>query len=315
MSKLTISALLSVGVGVVIVAGVHVSNRFDEGARSRESLAGELSALREDLRTDRDEVRDLAARLQRLESTQEELASNFSSKAAIAVPAVATGDATEEGAVSVTPAHFANPEVLKEFVFAAIEEERQLRDEERQQQREEMRKRAEERRQEIAKLSEGPFDRFNLKVNSLANVLGMDENQKQAYFELSKASSDKFRQTMEKLREERRAQEANSTEEGNRERGRGRGRGRGEDRGRFMELYEPIQKEFAAAVGEILTPGQLETYNNLSRSAQSFQSQSYVSADPEGESRFGRFPGGFGNFGDSGGFRGRRQGGGGGRGR
>jgi hypothetical protein len=169
-----------------------------------------------------------------------------------------------------------------------------------------MRQRLEERRQQMEEMREGPYDRYNLKVNSLAKVLEMSDAQKQAYFELTQQYTEKFRQAREKMQAEREAQRAQAEAAGETqpqegERGRG-GRG-GDFREQFQQLMEPLQTEYVTATQSILEPYQIDVYNELSDSSKSFLNLGMVSAPGEEDTgMFGRM---MGNFGGTGGFQGR----------
>lgn len=300
MQKIVISSLLSLFVGSVIVFGVHLNRRSSDAWQSYRQMSVEISTLREDLRSARDERRALADSLSRLESSLETLAAKVeTSERAAPVPAVVSG-----GPSGRQPASAVSPDQLKAYVFAVLEEERRLRDEERQREREEVRNRFEERRKELAALREGPYDRYNLKVNSLAKVLELTDAQKQSYFELSKQYQEKLQAARQQLAS------AAGEEKGKTQENRAFARGR-EDRGRSRELYESLHNEFTAAVQSILSPIQAETYSKLSEPARSFESLGIVSAPGEEGSALGGFMGRFdqGGQGGQGGARGRNQGG------
>jgi chromosome segregation ATPase len=302
MQKIVISAMLSLFVGSVIVLGVHLNRRSSDTWHSYRQMGSELSALREDLQSARSERRDLAERLDRLESSLEALAVKVqASGVPAAIPAAAAGSSAP------VPAVLASPDQLKAFVYAALQEERTLRDEERQREREELRNRFEERRKELAAFREGPYERFNLKVNSLAKVLELTDAQKQSYFELSKQYQEKLQEGRQQLAG------AAGEEKGKTQENRVFGRGRGEDRGRSRDLYESLQYEFTTAVQSILSPMQVETYTKLSEPARLFDSLGMVLAPGEEGGGFGRFASGFGQGAPNGqsaqGGRGRNQGG------
>jgi hypothetical protein len=227
-----------------------------------------------------------------------------------AAPAAVGGTAAPVAALA------SDPQGLKGYIIAAIAEERQLREAEAERQREEMRQRAEERRQEFAALSEGPYERYNLKVNSLAKVLNMTEGQKQAYVELMKQYDQKSDEARTKLRDAARAAAAAAGTEGTPPEGGGRGgfggRGRGDPQQfqQYRELSESLQTEFTTQLGSILTASQLASYAELSESARSFQSTNYVAAPGE-ENPMDRFMGGGGPGGTAGfrGVTGQQQGG------
>ena len=289
MQKIVISALLSLFVGSVIVLGVHLNRRSSDTWQSFRQTARELSALREDLQSARDERRDIAERLDRLESSLGALAAKGEAYGApAAVPAVAAG-----GSSAPAPAAGVSPDQLKAYVFAVLQEERKVRDEEREREREELRTRFEERRKEFAAFREGPYESFNLKVNSLGKVLELTDAQKQSYFELSK----QFQEKLQDGRQQLASAAGGEKEETQDKRAFGRGRG---DRGQGRDLFESLQYEFTTAVQTILSPIQLETYTKLPETARRFDNLGMVFAPGEENTGFGRFGGGFGQGGQGG---------------
>ncbi len=253
-----------------VAGGVYMSHRFEEVLRSSRDTAEEVSDLKDELRTAREEIQALAEGLRRPPAVREEIADADSPRLA---PAAA--DAAAAPALAAVP-----HEEIRTFVAVALDEERKQRDEERKKQREEFRQQAEERRKENDALREGPYERFNTKVNSLAKALSLSDPQKQAYYELSK-------QTLERFQEARRAAARTGGGQAAPEAGRGKGR---EDRTAMRGLSDGIQKEFDAAVQGMLTPAQIELYQQLSGSARSFQSQGRVAAPGEASGPQDRFP-------------------------
>jgi hypothetical protein len=304
MSKVIASVLVAAG---LLGAAVGVVRMRDPEGSKAAPLGPDVDLLREDLASVRGELRALLEGVRSLQSAQEELVLKMSrleaskkgaSTAGAAQPVTAAGP---DGAPPAVPVGD-----LRQLVAAVIDEEDRQREEEREAQREEFRQRREEERREREALSQGPYDRYNLKVNSMAQALSLTESQKQGYFELVKGYQEKLNETRDKLREERRAAEGGTAADGTAEDGAGRrGRGPG-DRDGFREVFDTLQKEYATAVQGLLSPSQLEAYSGLSREAQSFLSTDMVSA--AGDERGG--PGGpFGGWGfgaDGGGGRGRR---------
>jgi len=196
---------------------------------------------------------------------------------------------------------------LRGYVAAVLEEQDRVKEENRQREREEVRARMEERRRETDALKQGPYDRYNLKINSLGAVLSMTDAQKQGYFELTTAYRDKVEQQTKQLREqrERASEESGDDDGGSRDRRRRSGDREGE-REKFREVYNGIQEEFTAEMQQLLSVDQFATYSELSRDARSFYDRDQVFAS--GEDRGGRFTGGWsgGSSGGRGGGRGRR---------
>jgi hypothetical protein len=287
LSKFAISLVGSaVLLGSAVVAGVALSRKpgpAGPGAIDLSSVEAELSALRES-------VSGLASEVRSLRVAQE-------SVAAIRVPVAVDTESGGEDA----PA-----DALPTYVAAVLAEERKLQEAERERLREERRVRMEERRRELEAMREGPYDRYNVKVNSLAKVLDLTEAQKQSYYALVTAYNGKIEESVKQMRAAREAERAaaaggeggQGSQDPEGERGPGRGR-RGDAAGReqFRELYDGLLKGFAADVTALLSTEQAQTYGELSRSARSFQSTDLVGAPGEGGDG-GRFGGeGFGGRG------------------
>ena len=286
MEKYVVSALLAILGGAAVVGGIHVRGRSEQAVASSAKVAGDLSALREELSKARAEARGLADELRRLDAAQAALATRMDESAAAAVvPAVAN-------AGSASPASALSRSDLKALVFAAIEEDRKVRQGEQQQQRDEMRQRMDERRKEMAALGEGPYDRFNFKVNSMAKALELTDAQKQAYYELSKQYSEKFDEARKTLAAQAGGGQPGAPGAG----GPGGGRGRG-DRGQFRELMTSLQQEYDAAVQGILTTEQAQTYAQLPEQTRGFQSQGNVAGGGGPAGRFQGMGGGSGQRG------------------
>jgi hypothetical protein len=289
MSKVLLSVVLALLVGGAVVAGIgFLPAKPEEVAQSDGEALFEVAALRESLEGTREALRLVSERLDQLESAQKELA---------AVRELQQIGTPGEGAAA--EAKEIVPPDLRSYVFACIDEERKLREEEQRKQREELRQRMEERRKEREELSKGPYERYNLKVNSVAKELGLDDSQREAYYELVKRYSEKYSEARRELfaaaRETREG-------EGGEERGRGRGgmRGMREGREQYRELAENLQKEYTAELEPLLTASQLDAYNELSERSQSFADLGQASTGDEGFSGMrsmfgfggGRGPGG-----------------------
>jgi hypothetical protein len=276
MEKLFVSLLFSVFLCAGAAGGFLLYEKSSEGLRSSREIVELCSGVREELQSVREETRALSVQLRQLKSAQERLAIQA---AAGSAPAALAHEGVLEPVVLSVPPELGE---LKASVLAALEEDRLQRDEERQQRRDELRERFETRRQELANLSEGPYERLNLKVNSMGQVLALSEAQKQAFFEVSKQSQDRFQEERRQLAEAARAAREGGGErppEGDRDRG-GRGRG-GEEWGRTRELQERIQADYLLAVERMLTPTQREIYAQLPGSVRSFQSLARVPAPGE----------------------------------
>ena len=299
MSKVFLSIVGSATIlGSLVIAGVAFSRKggATHGTADLSQVEAELSALREGLEA-------LTAELRELRRAQE-------SAAGLRVPVAMTDTDSDEAQADALSAS------LPDYVAAVLAEERKLEEAERERQREERRVRMEERRKELEAMREGPYDRYNVKVNSLGKILALTDAQKQSYHQLVAAYNGKLEESLKQMREAREAERAaraaageqGQDQEGERGPGRGR-RGEGSGREQFRELFDGLQKGFAADVATLLSPEQAQTYGELSRSAQGFQSTDMVGAPGEGGDG-GRFTG-FGGGGRGGG----APGGGGRRGR
>lgn len=286
MQKVFVALGFSAVIGVVALAAVQMQRPASDTSGLSSQLAAietSLSGLQADLRT-------LGDRIHGLEMS-----------VPITVPP--DGDEASSGDEAVgaaVPAALTRPDRLKDLVIAAIAEEREIREkqqtEEREKQREEMRQRMETRRQEMEQLAQGPYDRYNVRVNSMGKVLNMTETQKQQYFDLTKAYSDKLQAGRDQLRAQiAAAQPAGEQAPGGQQNPGGRGgRGRmgGEMGQQYRELSETLQKEYETQVLGILTVSQQEVYGELSDRAKSVQSTDMVSAPGEEDPRAGFFGGG-----------------------
>ena len=135
---------------------------------------------------------------------------------------------------------------LRDLVLTVLEEDRQL-------QRDESRQRQEDRQERLDALRDGPYGNLNLKVNSMAEVLGLDQVQKDRYFDIHTAYTEKAAKSREGIdwrdRESRQA---------------------------AMETYRSMEEDFAADVKAILTPEQVETYDALPPMSRSLVNPGYV---------------------------------------
>ncbi len=296
MDKVVISVLLTVLVGGAAVGGIYFLS-----AGGADKNAGEPEAvtqLRVDLQTTREAVTALETQVKKLAARQGELASARAARPeGTAMPAVAVSE-DGEPAAGVSSG-------MRDTVFALIAEERTLREEERKQQREAAEKRREEQRKEIEELSKGPYDRLNLKINSMAKALAMDDTQREKYFEITKKYRDKidaerqalFAQARERMENAKQNPDQAAAQPGAQPGAPGGPGGRGnfgrESFEKVRELMEATQKDYATEVQGILTAPQVATFNELSQSSQSFMGGGM--AVKEGEDDGGA---GGGRFGD-----------------
>jgi hypothetical protein len=254
--KAALSISISLLFCAMVAGGLYLSQRAEEAERSSRESASEFIALKEDVEALQEETRELKEELRRLDSFQEIRPAVEEAGAARAVPVQAAASASAAG----------GPDEIKAYVTAVLEEDRRKREEDRKQEREQLRQRSEEKRKERAALSEGPYERYNLKVNSLAKALALNEAQKQAYYELIKRSREDLRQGRKKDQAPGEAPAPNEP-----------GRGPGRDDRRFRQLFEEAQKRFTEAVQGMLSPSQWEAYGQLSDSSRSFQDLGMVS--------------------------------------
>jgi hypothetical protein len=140
---------------------------------------------------------------------------------------------------------------MRDYVFSLIEEERRL-------QRDERRRRSEDRRREMQELKKGPYDKYNLKVNSMAQALGLDPGQRDRYYELSKIYGEE-------------AQELHK----------GVKWGDKEALKKFTKDQKQLMEDFDADMERLLTVGQLEVYRELPPWTRNPQNLGYVG--PPGE--------------------------------
>ncbi|MGQ9590611.1 MAG: hypothetical protein ACUVYA_10005, partial [Planctomycetota bacterium] len=300
MEKVVFSVIVSVLLGAVVVLGIQV-HRSGETSASRLEAASELARVQESLADLEEGVASLGERIRAVESKQTEIEidlGRLESRAPVAA-VLLDGEAKERAAALVE-----EPDRLKQYVFAAIAEERQLREAEREKKRQEMRQRMEERRKEMEALSEGPYERYNLKVNSMAKVLNLTESQRQSYYELTKGYSEKLEEVRRQLREKavaaRQAQEGGEARaEGGPGAEGGRGRGRGafgavfaEFGAEFRQATEAVQKQYAEQVLGLLTVSQAEVYNQLPEPTRNLGYLGMVVAPGEESAQFPGFLGG-----------------------
>jgi hypothetical protein len=302
MSKVIVSVLLAAAMVGAIVVGVSMGSESDS-ADVASQISPSLSALRGEVAASRDEMRsEIAALSDSVRSLRDALDRMARDSRSVPVPAISAISENGEPVPSMSSAD------LRGFVASVLDEQERVKDENRERERQEARALSEERKREVAALSEGPYDRYNLKINSLGNVLSMSDAQKQGYFELTTAYREKVEQKMKELREER-TKDSEASEGESRDRRRESG-GRG-DRDSYRDAFNGIQEEFTTEMQQLLSVNQFATYSELSRDARSVFDRDQVFA--AGEERSSRSNGSWGGGRSSGG---RSSGGrGGGRGR
>ncbi len=302
MNKIVASVLITCLISGAVVTGIIVMDKNGNGSgNGSQAQLAELSILKENIKENTQKLDALMQSVKELASTQRLAAQAQSFQ--IKDLAEASANAKE----GETTQDLATPN-LKAFMLACLDEHERLKEEEQRLAREERQQQMEERRKQLEEFRKGPYDRYNLKINSMASALEMDDVQKTKYYELVKKYSDQFQESMKTLREQREAE--NTRNEGNEEGGSSRDRRSrrgGFDREAFQEITQNLQKEFSEEMGNLLTVGQMEEYNELSDQAKSFMNTG--SATDSGTRGMRTFFGGGTNM--MGG--GRRTGGGGGR--
>ncbi len=265
-----LGAVLVAALGLLAVAGASLSSTERDAAS--ENAAYEISQLREEVDALRGAIDELAEVARESQTSQQNLLDRLTP---VSTVSAATG-ATPTSSTAMSKAD------LKEFVAVILDQQRELRDEAREEQRDEFRRRIEERQQELEAMKEGPYDRFNLKVNSLGKVLGLEESQKSAYYELALAYNAKLKDKTSEVSAANEASETDSDRSGDESR---RDRRRGRDS--YRRASAELQEEFAAEVAEILTEDQRASFDELSRDARSFASREAVSSSSGRRRSFG----------------------------
>jgi hypothetical protein len=253
MQNLGPSVLLAVIVAVVLVAGLRLFG--DRGAP--EVTAADIAALRDDLSSLRDDLAGLRDKLAAIESTPEPAMPIASTAARRPAPENAEQAADTPGDAP-PPSLDISSDAFRQHIFSLIEEERELADVER-------RRQVEERRNQREEFRQGPYGDYNLRVNSMAKVVGLDDAQREEYYELTKRHWEELKE----LRTNTNWRDA-------------------EGRTKYREAQDRIQEEYASAVEALLTPGQLETYREIPNWAQGLQSLGEVPAPGEGIGAFTR---------------------------
>jgi hypothetical protein len=214
-----------------------------------QALDEALDAVRDDMAGARKELQILKDKVTELAIAQEELVRSQPPPPRVTADADAPA-AGEDGAAHAGPYAPGTPQ-FKELVFALIAEERALAQQEQRRREEELRRQREE-------LSQGPYGQFNLKVNSLSKALGLDDAQRQQYYETTKKAWDELSQLRQKTDwRDRAARDA------------------------YRESSEALEKQFSGSVEGLFTPDQLAAYRELPAWARSPQNMGWV--PPPGE--------------------------------
>jgi hypothetical protein len=277
MQRTTITVVTAAFVGALAAAGLFFLLGRGSAGGSRDTgqqlaaIEDDLDGLRGELRKD---VQVLEEKIAVLEDGHDELARithglKTSADAGDAGAETAAKAPTAAGDPPATSspefrnqvmALFREPE-LKDQFFSLIREERDV-------QREEMRKREEEFRKLREEMSNGPYEQFNLKVNSMARAVTMNDAQKQQYFEIMKKNYTELGDLRQK------------TNWGDRE-----------ARDAYRTAQDKIQQNYASAVEAILTPEQFDVYQKLPDWSRSLMNTNFVPAAGEETSPFMRFRG------------------------
>ncbi|MBN1418295.1 MAG: hypothetical protein JXP34_05930 [Planctomycetes bacterium] len=200
--------------------------------------AGETASA-PDLSDIRDHLDAIDGRLRIVEGRTERLAADRPPQGGAATPAE---DPSSPGSPARPVAPAAPPDLEKAFssyegfegLILGILEQDRLR------KQEEARLRAEERRQEWEELRKGPYGQYNMKVNSMAKALSMDQNQQDAYHQLLTQYADRFSE-LTKNTNWRDPQSVTS----------------------YQERQKAMQEDFDQDVVRLLTPLQGEEYLRL----------------------------------------------------
>ncbi|SRR6266540_4469004 len=202
------------------------------------------SAVRDALSSLDGRLSDVLERLERLENVLAALPRGAGTvpQETAALPALAKD--REAPAAGVRNLSAPMPEAeeasdLRSFIHQVIQEERE------EQRQEEERRRVEEKRR-WEELGQGPYGDFNLRVNCMTRVLGLDERQKQRYFEILSHYSTRLQESA-----------------------RGLNKLDPESLRAYEERKQEVLAEFDAVVLQAFTPTQARQYRELPSSARS----------------------------------------------
>ncbi len=268
MKVLGASLLSAVVLTAAVLGVIHLSSRAAPSGAEPAHL-WELAALRQELQETQDRIAVLEETLHLLASQPPSATGGSERHGAEDPDASAPNSAlTSENGLSkstseaVAPKHGNDgappPEILRpystemrDYVFSLIEDERRIREENQRQ-------RTEEFRRELEELRQGPYERFNVKVNSMAKLLDMDDRQRDRYYEVSKAYYD----DLQALRKDTKWQDS-------------------ESRRRYKTDHDRIQTEYNRDVAGLLTDGQLKAYEELPTWSRSINHLGRVTASSE----------------------------------
>jgi len=303
MSKIVLSIVLTLFAGGAVVLGLNIISQDFSNPGNEQAT---LDFLRKDLAETNKNLEALSTRLNELESSQSQLSASLTNQKIdlSAITAPKKGDSTDSTNVVNSD--------LRNLVFSCIEENQKIKEAEQEKRREDLRKQMEDRRKQFEEFRKGPYEKFNMKVNSMAAALELDDTQKSNYYALLQKYETDFNESRKVLSEQKAQDKKEKGDQSNKDpenredrQGSRRGRG-GEDREAYKELAENIQKQFSEDFKAILTDTQVEGLEKLPSRSQSFYNSS-MPATSTGS--FGRSS--FGNRGGSG----MSRRGGGGRGR
>lgn len=249
-SRNLLSAALAAGVLLLAVPVVYFL--LVKGSAAGPGGSEEVHELTAELNRTREELQAAVHRITALEKDLEVLGDDLFS-GALPVPTAEPASAESGGDTeSVDPEEPADsgkarrerelvarflggqdPEPLRQFVAEVIDEEQKARLEEQKRQ-------AEERRRQYEELRQGPYGKYNYKVNSMAEKLGMDDSQKQRYYELLTYYREQFQEARKGIN---RKDRSSWTE--------------------YQEQREALQNEFDAGVSRILTADQTAVYRDI----------------------------------------------------
>lgn len=237
MVKIALSILLAALLCSGAILAVYLGSRGpDDPLEAPRPVNGSIASARLDRLEER--LERVVARLESLEATLGEVAASRprprepGERDADPVSAGEPGEsATEDLVASVLGG--ADGERFRQLVYDLVRDEREER-------RREQRRLARERQEEWKLLQEGPYGKFNYKVNSLGKKLDMSDLQKQRYHQLliayEQVSKDLLKNVDWKSRESR---------EG------------------YQQQKKDLLAEFQRDVVGLLAPGQAEEFDAL----------------------------------------------------
>lgn len=242
MNKLVISVLCA---GILVLTAVLAIEVFSGGRSGVEPGAqgSQIEEVLQSVRAVEARIESLGDRIETLETAFERLPSESPTRDDAAAAKTARAPA-EPGRESIARL-VRDPELLasaledesarplRDFVFDVIQEERQARQEEQA-------RRARERREEMQAMRQGPYGSYNFKVNSLGKKLGLNDFQKQGYYELLVGYRERFQEI-------RKGVDFRNTE----------------SRKNYQQARKDLTEQFSREFVQVLTPQQVEQYNEL----------------------------------------------------